>query len=307
MSTAVLIAGLASVSILAFVVWLVLIETSIRVEPGTLALLLRRGAATSRALGPGRHFIQPWRKAMVQIYPSRELALLAGGAASGDTSVDATDAPLRLHLGDRTFTELSYTVRCQLDPAKLKDVHNQFGPDGIWSALRDTTRRCIIAEAGDSTISIDDAFGDKFGAFEQRLGAALATALDDIGFELKMFSLREINLGETGEVIQSTLRAAAELERETALIAVRTARLQNDAALGELVADFDGDLMLRYRQIEALGEILQRWGGDRPVPAVLTTPLSMTGGSSVATSSGGDGPDVQIGTEAHDEAAEPQP
>ena len=43
------------------------------VEPGTLALLLKRVKATSRALAPGRHFMQPWRKAMVQVYPSREL------------------------------------------------------------------------------------------------------------------------------------------------------------------------------------------------------------------------------------------
>ena len=111
----------------------VLLKTSITIEPGTLALLLKRGAATERALEPGRHFIQPWRKAMVEVYPSRELALVAGGSSSGDERVDTTEAPLRLHLGDRTFAVLSYTVRCQLDPTRLKDVHNQFGPEGIWA------------------------------------------------------------------------------------------------------------------------------------------------------------------------------
>lgn len=265
MGTAALIAGLVSVSIVALVVWPVLVETSIRVEPDTLALLLRRGEATSRALGPGRHFIQPWRKAMVQVYPAREIALLAGGVASGDTSVDATDAPLRLHFGDKTFTELSYTIRCQLDPTKLKDVHNHFGPDGIWAAIRDTSRRSLIAEAGESTISIDDAFGDKFGALQQRLGDALRTALDDIGFELKMFSLSEIYLGETGEVIQSTLRAAAELERNTALVEVRKARLQNDAELAGLIADFDGDSCCatarsrRWERSSSVGAVIGRF------------------------------------------------
>ena len=77
---------------------------------------------------------------MVQVYPSRELALVAGGLSSGDERVDRTEAPLRLHLGDKAFATLSYTVRCQLDPARLQDVHDQFGPEGIWSALRDTTR-----------------------------------------------------------------------------------------------------------------------------------------------------------------------
>lgn len=274
MDPAVWISILVGVVVLSIVIWVVLIETSIRVDPGTLALLLKRGRATGRALEPGRHFIEPWRKVMVQVYPSRELALVAGGVASGDPRVDATDTPLRLHLGDKTFAEVSYTVRCQLDTGKLKSVHNQFGPEGIWSALRDTTRKSLIAEAGSSKVTVDDVFGGKYSALEQRLGKALGKALGDIGFELKMFNLREIDLGETGEVIQSTLRADAELEREQAFATVRKARLENDASMRELLADVDGDVMLRYRQIEALAQILQRWGGDRPIPAALTAPLT---------------------------------
>ena len=275
---------LVAVVVLAIAVGVMLIQTSVLVEPGTLALLLKRGKATSRALEPGRHFMQPWRKAMVQVYPSRELALLAGGATSAGGRVDATDAPLRLHLGDKTFVELSYTVRCQLDITKLKSVHEQFGPEGIWSALRDTTRQSLIAEAGSAKVSIDDAFGDGYTALEERLGTALGTALGDIGFELKMFSLREVDLGETGEVIQATLRADAELEREQALTKVRRARLENDASMRELLGDVDGEVMLRYRQIEALAQILERWGGDRAIPAALTTPLTMPAASASTTS-----------------------
>ena len=44
-------------------------------------------------------------------------------------------------------------MRCQLDPTRLQSVHDQFGPEGIWSALRDTTRRSLIAESGN--VSID--------------------------------------------------------------------------------------------------------------------------------------------------------
>ncbi|TFH21210.1 MAG: hypothetical protein E4H05_00630, partial [Acidimicrobiales bacterium] len=284
MDPAVWISILVGVVVLSIVIWVVLIETSIRVDPGTLALLLKRGRATGRALEPGRHFIEPWRKVMVQVYPSRELAFVAGGVASGDPRVDATDTPLRLHLGDKTFAEVSYTVRCQLDTGKLKSVHNQFGPEGIWSALRDTTRKSLIAEAGSSKVTVDDVFGGKYSALEQRLGKALGKALGDIGFELKMFNLREIDLGETGEVIQSTLRADAELEREQAFATVRKARLENDASMRELLADVDGDVMLRYRQIEALAQILQRWGGDRAIPAALTTPLTMPAPSASTTS-----------------------
>jgi regulator of protease activity HflC (stomatin/prohibitin superfamily) len=274
MEPAAWIASLVGVVIILSVVGWILLETSIRVEPGTLALLLKRGATTTRALAPGRHFIQPWRKVMVQIYPSRELALVAGGSGSGDPRVDATDATLRVHLGDKTFAEVSYTVRCQLDPAKLSLVHDQFGPEGIWSALRDTTRRTLIAEASNGDVSADDVFGDEFIALERRFSEALEAALGEIGFALTMFSLREIDLGETGEVIQSTLRTEVELEREQALARVRAARLENDAALRDLLGDVDDDVMLRYRQIEAWRDLLQRWDGDRPIPSALTAPLT---------------------------------
>ncbi len=267
------LSGIVSTLVVLLVVWFVLVETSIEVEPGTLALLLKRGAATDRALAPGRHFIQPWRKAMVEVYPSRELALVAGGLASGDERVDTAEAPLRLHLGDKTFATLSYTVRCQLDPTRLREVHDQFGPEGIWSALRDTTRSSLIAEAGADEVSVDDAFGDRFAALEQRFETALAAALGGIGFELKMFNLREIDLGETGEIIQSTLRADAELEREQAMARVRQARLENDTAMAELAAGIDGDVLLRYRQLESWREILLRWDGDQAIPSALSGPL----------------------------------
>ncbi|HSL75235.1 MAG TPA: SPFH domain-containing protein [Ilumatobacteraceae bacterium] len=287
MEPAVWIALLVGAVIVLFVVWLVLIETSIRVDPGTLVLLLKRGKATGRALEPGRHFIQPWRKVMVQVYPSRELALLAGGVGTGDTRVDAVDEPLRVHLGDRTFARLSYTVRCQLDAGNLKHVHNQFGPEGIWAALRDTVRRTLIAEAGRDEVSVDDAFGVRFTEFEQRCAKALHDALATVGFELTMFSLREVDLGETGEVIQSTLRADAELEREQAFARVRTARLENDAEMRGLAGDVGDELLLRYRQIEAWRDLLERWDGDRPIPGALTAPLlatSPTSGEVGATS-----------------------
>jgi regulator of protease activity HflC (stomatin/prohibitin superfamily) len=267
-----LISGLVGTILALLFVWWVLLKTSVTIEPGTLALLLKRGAATDRALEPGRHFMQPWRKAMVEVYPSRELALVAGGSSSGDERVDTAETPLRVHLGDRTSAALSYTVRCQLDPTRLKDVHNQFGPEGIWAALRDTTRGALIAEAGSADVSADDAFGDRFAALEERFEKRLGSALGSIGFELKMFSLREVDLGETGEVIQSTLRADAELEREEAMARVRQARLENDAAMSAL-AGVDGEVLLRYRQLESWREILQRWDGDQAIPSALSAPL----------------------------------
>jgi regulator of protease activity HflC (stomatin/prohibitin superfamily) len=267
--------AIAAIVVLA-AIWFVLVATSIRVEPGTLALLLKRGKATDRALEPGRHFIQPWRKVMVQVYPSRELALIVGGTASGDSRVEVSDPALRLHLGDKVVAQVSCTVRCRLRTDALRMVHERFGPEGIWSALRDTSRRALISASGDAAVSTDDAFGDRYQALEQRLERALAEALDDIGFALTMFSLREIDLAETGEVIQSTLRAGVELEREQALARVRTARLENDAAMIDLLAGVDGDVMLRYRRLEAWGDLVQRWDGDRAIPSALTMPLDAT-------------------------------
>lgn len=270
----VLIALAAIVGVLV-VVGFVLLATSVVVEPGTIALLLKRGKATDRALTPGRHFIQPWRKAVVQTYPSRELSLVAGGRSIGDPRVEYFDDPLRVHLGDKAFAEVSYTLRCQLDTGKLKAVHEQFGPEGLWAALRDVTRASILTEVGTEGLTVDDVYGTGFTQLEQRLDAALDEALAAAGFHLKMFTLREVDLGETGEVIQSIVRADVELEREQAFAKVRKARLENDAAVSSILKGIDGDVLLRYRQIESWRDILHRWDGDQSIPSALTVPLTV--------------------------------
>ncbi len=266
--------ALVGVAIVLGIVGMVLLETSVIVEPGTIALLLKRGKATDRALTPGRHFMQPWRKAVVQVYPSRELSLVAGGRAIGDPRVEYFDDPLRLHLGDKAFAEVSYTLRCQLNTGQLKDVHNQFGPEGLWAALRDITRSAILTEVGAGDLSVDDVYGTGFTALQARLTTALDTALGAAGFDLKMFTLREVDLGETGEVIQSIVRSETELERENAFAKVRRARLENDAEVSSLLDGIDGDVLLRYRQIESWRDILHRWDGDQPIPSALTVPLT---------------------------------
>jgi regulator of protease activity HflC (stomatin/prohibitin superfamily) len=278
---------LALVAVLVVLSAIALMATAIMVDPGTVALVLRRGKATGRALLPGRHFVWPWQKVGLQAYPSRELSLLAGGGPSiADPRVELVDAPLRVHLGDRAFAEMSYTVRCQLDPDGLKAVHDRYGPEGLWSALRDTTRSALLAEVGNAQVTIDDVYGDRFAALEERLTTALRGALGTIGFQLRMFSLREIDLGETGEVVQAIVRADTELEREQALAKVRKARLENDAAMSPLLDGVDGELLLRYRQIEAWRDILHRWDGDQPIPSALTMPLLTAANPTPAAAAG---------------------
>ena len=86
--------------VLLFIVWLVLLETSVRIEPGTLGLALLRGKSTGKVMGPGRHFMRPWRKVMIQTYPSRELALIAGGLQQSNPDVDYIEEAASVFLGD---------------------------------------------------------------------------------------------------------------------------------------------------------------------------------------------------------------
>lgn len=259
---------------LLFVIWLVLLETSVKIDPGTIGLALLRGKSTGRTLMPGRHFVRPWQKVMIQTYPSRELALVAGGVQRANPDVDYLDEPVSVVLGDHATAEVSYTVRCRLIRDKVHDVHESYGPEGIWSVLRDVSRRTVITEAADGGTTVDNVFGDGYGELERHIAAALTDALAEVGFELKMFSLRRVDLGSTGEVIQDTIRAKAELVREQAYAEVRRARIDND---GALVSDIDGvdhELALRYRQIDAWRDLIQRWGdGERHVPNVIATQL----------------------------------
>jgi len=260
--------------VLLFVLWLVLIETSVRIEPGTLGLALVRGRSTGKVMGPGRHFIRPWRKVMIQTYPSRELALIAGGIQQSNPDVDYLEEPASVFLGDGSSAQVQYTVRCQLEPNKLQGVHDTYGPEGVWSVLRDVSRQRVIAECGASGMTINDIFGDGYGALESRISKALSTSLDEVGFTLKMFSLREVDLGPAGEVVQARIRAGAELEREQALAEVRRARVDNDSVLLADHDTLDRDQLLRYRQIEAWNDLLEKWNGREHIPTLLASQAS---------------------------------
>ena len=259
--------------VIVFVVWLVLLETSVRIEPGTLGLALVRGRSTGRVMGPGRHFIRPWRKVMIQTYPSRELALVAGGLQQSNPEVDYIEEPVSAFLGDGSSARVEYTVRCQLHPDRLQGVHDTYGPEGIWSVLRDVSRQTVIRECASSG-SINEMFGDGDGALERRIEGELAATLGEVGFELKLFSLREVDLGPAGEVVQSRIRAGAELEREHALAAVRRARIENDSTMLADIESLDRDQLLRYRQIEAWNDLLEKWNGREHIPTLLTTQIS---------------------------------
>lgn len=284
MSPEVWISVAVVVIVLGFVVWLLLREASVVVQPGTLGLIIRRGKATGRALSPGRHFVTPFRQFAIQTYPSRELALLVGTEDANRDGVDHAAPPIPVHLGDRSEATLSFTVRCRLRRKQVQEVHDRFGPEGIWSVLRDTTRRSVITAAADDSIDLDAAFGTGFAAAEQHLAEAVDRALSEIGFEMTMFNLRRVDLGQTGDVIQATRRAEVELDLERALADLRRARIEHDNDLQPLLASIGDDHLLRYRQLEAWRDLLHRWDGVTPIPPSLTAPLL----SGSASASGGD-------------------
>ncbi len=281
--------------VLLFIVWLVLLETSVRIDPGMLAVALLRGRSTDKVMGPGRHFIRPWRKVMIQTYPSRELALIAGGIQQSNPEVDYIEEPASVFLGDGSSASVQYTVRCQLVPGKLQGVHDTYGPEGIWSVLRDVSRQSVITECAASGMTISDIFGEGYATLQSRISSALASSLDAVGFELKLFSLREVDLGPAAEVVQATIRAGAELEREQAFATVRRARVENDAAIVADIGSLDHDHLLRYRQIEAWNDLVEKWDGDAHIPSLLTTQVQA--GSAWMASASDPGRDAVVNDE----------
>ena len=247
-----------SIPLLGFMLWLLLSASFVRIEPGKLGLLLVRGRATDHALLPGPHFVPALRRMMVQVYPSNELSYRAGEPDNSDATaseLENSGPPLRVMLGDRATVELGCTVRFRLQPDQLQTIHNRFGPDGLWAAVRDESSRTIRAHLGQPELGIDDLFGPARQSLETDLGAAIAETLMAAGFEMTLFSLGDLDLGRTGEVIQATVRARHDLEREEAEAGARLARARIDAELEPYYASTSTDAALRYREVDVWREL----------------------------------------------------
>jgi hypothetical protein len=268
-----------AIPLLAVVAWVALDDSFVRIEPGRLGLLLVHGRATDRVLDPGPHWVPTLRRRMVQIYPSLELTYRAGdpGGGAAATELERAGPAPRVTLGDRVSVAVSYTVRFRLDPAMLRQLHNRFGPDGIWAAVRDESARTMRTVLADSDVGLDDLFGAARASLEQRLGADVSSDLAALGFVVTMFSLGDLDLGRTGDVIQATARARHELAREEAEAAMRMTRAKVDADLAPYLPAPAADAAIRYRQIDSWQELARTTGlgpyaAERPVPAEASTP-----------------------------------
>jgi SPFH domain / Band 7 family len=252
-----------AIPVIGILVWLYVDEAFVRVDPGKLGLVVIRGKATDRALSPGPHFVPVLRRIMIVEYPSLELSYRAGAGGvpeDAEAELERSGRPLRAVLGDRATMELGYTVRFRLDLNSLKMIHERFGPDGIWSAVRDTSARAVRASLSEPSVGIDDFFAEARRPLEKVVSEAVANAVREDGFELTMFSLGDIDLGRTGEVIQATVRARLELEREQAEAATRLAEVQTDAELTQYLVNVTTDAALRYRELDVLREMVHAPG-----------------------------------------------
>lgn len=248
-----------AVPLIAFLVWQFLTEARVQIEAGNIGLLIARGKVKDRALMPGVHYVWPFRRQMIQEYTLRELSYVAGDEPSDDVAVSA-------HLGDKTKVDVSYTVRYKVDPDGLRTVHERVGPDGVVALVRDESRHAVISVLGDEAIGLDDSFGARFAALEQAITERLRSRLGEAGLDLTMFSLRELDLAETGEMIQDALRVGVEIEREKARATVRRARIEHESEDAVRLSGSLTDTIVRYRQVEAWREYVARWDGRGQLP-----------------------------------------
>jgi regulator of protease activity HflC (stomatin/prohibitin superfamily) len=259
-----------TIPLLGVLAWVVLDESFVRVEPGQLGLLLVKGRATDRVLEPGPHWVPALRRRMMLTYPSLELSYRAG-AEDGDPAaeLERSGPAVRATLADRSEASVAFTVRFRLDTGQLRQVHERFGADGIWSAVRDVAEATVRDEL--LGVEVEEVFAPGRASLEVALGERVGDALREVGFVVAAFRLGAVDLGATGDVIQATTRARHELAREQAEAEVRRARARIDADLAAFVDTAGAELALRYREFESWRELAR---ASRSVVRVASRPLA---------------------------------
>src|SRR5829696_1911222 len=246
--------------LLGLLAWLLLEGSVLRIDPGRQGLLLVRGVATDRVLQPGVHWVPAFRRRMVVQYQALEMAYRAGDRGPvAEAELECAGPPVAAVLADRTAATVAYTVRFRLDPTALRAVHNRFGADGVWAAVRDLSGRTVRGH-----LAVSARVDDLFDAGRSRLEAELATAVGDVleanGFAIVMFVLGDVDLGRTGDVIQATARAELELRREEAESAMRIARARIDAELAPFVDLPTTEAAIRYREVDSWRDVASSRG-----------------------------------------------
>jgi hypothetical protein len=214
---------------------------------------------------------------MVQTYPSGEMSFSAGPEERGsdDDAVERSGPVLRVSLGDRNPADIGYTVRFALDRERLRTVHDRFGPEGIWSAVRDQSARSLRSKLAEADVTIESLVGSPRLAIEQQLSDGITASLADEGIIVTSFFLGDLGLGRAGEAIEAIARARLELEREQAEAEMRLARAQIDADLAPYIAGAT-DAALRYREVDSWRELARSQPTRLVMPAPTRTPTGET-------------------------------
>ena len=259
---------------LGILIFIIVTASLVRVPSGSLGLVMSKGRATDTVLLPGPHFVPALRRRMVEEYPSVEMAYRAGGEPDTESgllgervAVDRTgprrrsatlerNGPaLQVVLGDRSSATVSLTVRFRLMPDHLRLVHERFGPDGIFGIVRDETTRAVASTLGNPEFGVDSLFGPARDACQYTFLTGIGAALEADGIEVTAVVIGTVDLGRTGEVIQATVRARYELEREQAEAATRTVRAMNDADL-QVKLSSPSEGAWRYRETDVWRDLV---------------------------------------------------
>jgi hypothetical protein len=257
-----------AITLLGVIAYVAFDESFVKIEPGTLGLLLVHGRATKRVLEPGPHWVPALRRRMVQPYPSVELSFSADGdepRTLEPTPQERSGPRLDVNLGDRNAVVVAYTVRFRLEPESLVTVHERFGPDGIWAVVRDTSARTVRAALSAPDVGVENLVGPARRDVEQQLLDEITKALAEQGILVASFFFGDVDLGRAGEAIEAIARAQLELEREQAEAAMRLARAQIDADLAPYIAAAT-DAALRYREVDSWRELARAHAPGLVVP-----------------------------------------
>jgi regulator of protease activity HflC (stomatin/prohibitin superfamily) len=255
-----LVLFIAIAPILVGFVWALFRQSSVTIPHNQIGVLVKAGRPTDRVLLPGVHWVPALRRRSAVAYPSVELSYRAGDPLSPATTSEAAGPPLVAVLGDRAEAELGFTVRFRIDQIRLAAVHDRFGPDGIWPAVRDSSAQAVKAALSDPSVTVDSLFGGARTELEARIGSAVRAVLDSNALILTAFSLGKVDLGQAGDLIQAVVRARLELERENAETETRIARARHDSELAPYAGRI-GEAALRYRQTDVWRDLLVRSEG----------------------------------------------
>ncbi|MFV0525297.1 MAG: SPFH domain-containing protein [Acidimicrobiales bacterium] len=246
--------------LLAVLFWLYRQEARVQIESGHAGLLIARGQARQEALRPGVHYVWPYRRQTIEIDSLRDVSSLA----SDDDQADGP--PVNVDLADGAAARVSCVMRYRIDPDMLFDVHEHVGPDGVGRLARDFATQAVVELLEGGEVTSANVHGPARRELERRLSTVVTERLAGRGIAVTLFGLRDVDLGPSGMVIRDTSRVQLELQREEARAAIRQARVDHEIAQARKLTGALDDTAVRYLQIEAWREYVDRWDGKGQLP-----------------------------------------